>query len=364
MNEFVFIIFWIGFIAIIAKYAPLKRKELVCGVEEERYPWLFAAIVFLPIVWMAATRGDIADTINYRLNFQHDMPDSFSGISEYMSGITKDYLFYLISAIIKVIIGNNYVVYFAVLATIQAISLLSIFRKYSCDYVFSVFLFVASADYFWMFNGIRQFLAATIMFLGTALVVNKKFVPLIILIVFASTFHQSALIMIPIVFLVQGEVWNKRTVAFLATAILVIFFVDRFTNLLDSLLTDTQYSNAMTYSDWDDDGTNPFRVAVYCVPAVISFIGRKKINELNIPLINICANMSIVSASLYLVSMVTSGIVFGRLPIYVSLFSYILLPWELNNLFEEDMKKIIYGLAIVLYLIFYYYQMHITWGMF
>lgn len=142
------------------------------------------------------------------------------------------------------------------------------------------------------------------------------------------------------------------------------FFVDRFTNLLDGLLTDTQYSNAMTYSDWDDDGTNPFRVAVYCVPSIISFVFREKIKKLNIPLINICVNMSIVSASLYLVSMVTSGIVFGRLPIYVSLFSYILLPWEINNLFEEDMKKTIYVSAVVLYLIYYYYQMSVTWGLF
>lgn len=45
--------------------------------------------------------------------------------------------------------------------------------------------------------------------------------------------------------------------------------------------------------------------------------------------------MSIVSAGIYLVSMFTSGIYIGRLPIYCSLYSYVLLPWEIKHLFNE-----------------------------
>lgn len=49
--------------------------------------------------------------------------------------------------------------------------------------------------------------------------------------------------------------------------------------------------------------------------------------------------MSIVSASIYLVSMFTSGIFIGRLPIYCSLYSYVLLPWEIKHLFNEKTDK-------------------------
>ena len=75
--------------------------------------------------------------------------------------------------------------------------------------------------------------------------------------------------------------------------------------------------------------------------------------------------MSIISTSLYLFSMVTSGIFIGRLPIYFSLYSNgILLPWELDNLFTENSKQIVWLFMIIGYLGFYYYQMHMAWGTF
>ena len=48
------------------------------------------------------------------------------------------------------------------LASIQAIILVTIYRKYSTNYLLSIFLFIASTDYLsWMFNGVRQFAAVT-----------------------------------------------------------------------------------------------------------------------------------------------------------------------------------------------------------
>lgn len=48
------------------------------------------------------------------------------------------------------------------------------------------------------------------------------------------------------------------------------------------------------------------------------------------------AGKYIISTALYAISMVTSGIFIGRLPIYCSLYANgILLPWELNHLFGQ-----------------------------
>ena len=73
--------------------------------------------------------------------------------------------------------------------------------------------------------------------------------------------------------------------------------------------------------------------------------------------------MSIITAGLYVVSVVTSGIYIGRLPIYCSLFCNILLPWELKCAFSEKTRSLAYAGIIVLYLAFYYYQMQIGWGL-
>ena len=248
---------------------------------------------------------------------------------------------------------------------IQGCILIAIFRKYSISYLFSAFLFVASTDYIsWMFNGLRQFTAVVIVFAATTLIIERKFLPLIAVILLASTMHATALMMIPIVFIVQGEAWNKKTLCFIFAALLAIFFVGSFTSFLDSALADTQYKNVVSdYTEWEDDGTNPIRVLIYSIPAIISFFGRKQIKQSNSVVVNICTNMSIVSAGLYVVSMFTSGIFIGRLPIYCSLYSYILLPWEIENIFDGKVKLYVYLGLVSGYLIFYYYQMHMIWGL-
>lgn len=157
----------------------------------------------------------------------------------------------------------------------------------------------------------------------------------------------------------------KKTILFILIAIAAVMFIGKFTNFLDTALSDTQYKNVV--SDWkqfEDDGTNPIRVLVYAVPTILSYIGRKIIWIEDNKLVNLCVNMSIISTGLYVVSMFTSGIFIGRLPIYFSLYNYILLPWEIENLFTERSKKLVYIGLIGFYLLFYYYQMHMTYAMF
>ena len=47
-----------------------------------------------------------------------------------------------------------------------------------------------------------------------------------------------------------------------------------------------------------------------------------------------------------------------------SIFGYILLPWEIDYLYKDNSRIIVYFLMIIFYLLFYYYQMHMAWGLF
>lgn len=363
-NQYILILVWIGFVALLANQFGFKREEVVCGERVQRFmPW-FAFFSFAPVIWMAGNRGWIGDTVAYARDFW-GMPESFIELPAYILTRTKDTGFYLFSAIIKLLTGNDKTIYFTILAMIQGIVIITIFRKYSRLYILSVFLFIASSDYIsWMYNGLRQFMAVTIIFSATSLMLKKKYVPLLIVILLASTMHQSALIMIPLVLIAQGEAWNKKTIFFMAVALVAITFVGEFTTFLDTALEDTQYTNVVSdYTSWEDNGTNPLRVAVYSVPAILAFVKRKLVQEYNNPVINLCTNMSIVSMGFYIISMFTSGIFIGRLPIYASLYGYILLPWEIENLFTRESKKVVYTGLIGGYLVFYYYQMHTMFGL-
>lgn len=71
--------------------------------------------------------------------------------------------------------------------------------------------------------------------------------------------------------------------------------------------------------------------------------------------------MSLISMGIYVVSIFTSGIFIGRIPIYFSLFSYILLPWELRKIFSKEKFTIVLAIMVVLYMIFYFIQVK-QWG--
>lgn len=348
--------------AILAMFYP-EKKEVVLGEKTTRWNMIYAIILMLPYIVWAGFRGNFVDTIVYRRMF-FNAPSSLNQISNYIAENPDDKGFSVLLIFLKSIFGNSDIMFFLVIALFQGICLIYVFRKYSSNYWISVFLFIISCSYIsWMYNGIRQFTAVCICFLGTDLMLKKKYTPLVFLILFASTIHGTAIIMLPLVFIAQGEAWNKKTLIFIILTLFAIIFVDKFTNILDILTTGTQYEGIMKSEVMEgDDGTNPIRVLVFSVPAIISYIGRRKIYKVNDTVISFCTNMSTITAAIYAISMVTSGILLGRLPIYTLLYSYILLPWEIENIFEcKKLRRLVYFSMIVLYFGFFYYQMHFAY---
>lgn len=364
-NGYILILIWVGVLGTLAVMAPewIYRTEFVNGEKVRRVTPLFAVVAVAPLVIWAGFRGNVGDTGSYVMSFK-DMPSSFSEISSYIESQEKDQGFYFVSAVIKCIIGNQETIYFIIVAAVQCILLFKIYRKYSSAFAVSFFLFIASTDYIsWIFNGMRQFTAVTITVACFPWILQKKYVKAIIVILIASLFHQSALLVLPFVFIVQGKAWNKKALFFIIAVVIAVVFADRFTDILDNMLAETQYQNVV--SDWEqfqDDGTNILRVLVYSVPAILSLMGIKYIREVDDPVINICVNMSIASAGLYVVSMFTSGIFIGRLPIYFSLYNYILLPWIIRNIFTKRSAVFINSAMVLGYMGFYMYSIY-TMGM-
>ena len=363
-SPYFLILLWFLLVAIFAQYVQVTEKKRIMGRERTIVTWWFAVLVFLPLIVMAVSRKrGMGDTGMY-IDHYAGMPSSFSEIPSYYALLSKDRAYYTFVALIKCIFGGEYKIYFLIVAAIQAYGLVRMYRKYSPSYILAIFLFVASTDYIsWMQNGVRQFVAVSISLFAADFILEKKYIPAMVIVLIASRFHQSALLVLPMIFIVQGKPWNSRTMIFIVLTLLVLTFTSRFTSMLDEALEETQYTNVVTeWQSGGDDGTNPLRVLVYSVPAILSCIGLRIIRAENDPVINFATNMSIIAMGLYLVSMVTSGIFIGRLPVYASLYSQgILLPWEIDHLFNRASTRIVKIGMIVLYLAFYFYQMS-KWG--
>lgn len=348
-------IIWLYIMAVVGNTGGMYQRETVLGSRERRATKKYALMIILPLIILAAFRSKNTGDTGMYVNDFWSIPSMLSGKLAYIRSQTKDTGFYAMSALVSVFVGKHFRYYLLLLALVQGLSLMRLYRRHSEDYWLAMFVFVATTDYLsWMHNGIRQFFAVAITLCAAEPIFRRRYIKAGIIIAFASLFHQSALMMIPIMFIVQGEPWNGKTLLVIAGTVLIMAFSGVFSDTLDTVLAQTQYRNVV--SDWrssGDDGANPLRVLVYSVPALLSLLCRKQIAHTKDRVILVACNMSIVAMALYLVSMVTSGIYIGRLPIYCSLYANgILLPWELKHVFGKNMRLA----AIGCYLAFYFLQ--------
>ena len=331
------------------------------GQQETRYGWLPVLIIIIPMIIAAATRSSaIGDTSAYIAGFRNTVP-SFSAIPEVFAQDRKDEGFSIFNILIKMIIGDRHQLYFGIIAAICLLCVAYIYRKYSCNFAMSMFLFLASSDYIqWTHNGMRQFIAVCIIFAATDLLLKKKYIPYLLIVLLASTIHATALLMIPICFIVQGRGWNIRSVLFTIAVLIAINFSGALSDAIVDFMMETQYDNEVDQF-LATEGTNILRVVVFAIPPILALVFRRYLDAAQRPILHLSTNMSIISMGAYIISAVTSGIFVGRIPIYFSLYNYILLPWLVENVFDKKSQKLVYAIIIVCYVYFYCYQVSVVW---
>lgn len=357
------LLIWLLTVGLFLNVVIPKTLVTVEGKSEYRWGKFSAFLLVIPYIVWAGYRTGVGDTEVYRMSF-YTAADSLSALPAYAASQTKDTGFYVLNSLFKIFISSSSVIFFLAIAAFQIFCIMRTYRKYSSDYWMSIFLFIVSTDYLsYMHNGMRQFIAVCGIFACLGWIIKKEYFKTIIVILLLSTIHQTALIMIPIILIIQGKAFNKKTMFLIFLTLIVLVGVNEFTSFLEDALKETQYNDIMTNEIMQNrTGTNVLRVLVYSVPLLLSIVGKRYIDEANDPLINLCVNCSVITTALYVISAVTSGIYFGRLPIYTSLTGYILLPWLINCMFEKKSGILVKLIMFGCYLFFFYYQITFGWG--
>lgn len=364
MNQYIFILVWVLFLGVLYKIKRQQGREShTIDLYKDPSIW-YCIILVLPVIISAALRTTFGDQ-GYKIEYR-TLHLNFSELIELLNSGGKGPGYTVITYIGTKLVGNNAEVFFFMIAVFQMYSLMKIYRKYSVDLWLAFFIFISTADYLsWMQNGIRQFIAVTLILLFSDWMFEKKYMKFLIVVLVAATVHSSALLMIPIMILVQGKAFNKRTILATIAVVILIATLDKAVPIVGELLSGTEYSGVIT--DWQtsgNDGVNIFRVLVYSVPMILALAMYKTIRAYDDKIINVLCNMSVMSTLLYIVGMFTSGIYIGRLPIYCTLYTNgILLPWLVNKAYKGKIRNIMYATMVPCYCLFYYYQTHFVWGL-
>ena len=350
------IFIWLFFMYFLSKCIDMQRDDLIHGKEVEVYTPLYAVLIFLPILIMAVYGRPRSDTILYLRNFRN-LPSELEAGWETVAGSERPG-FTLFGVAVKLLFGPDETAYRMAIALVHALPVVFVLRRYSENYLFSIYMFVASGMHLsWMMNGLRQFMAVTIVFAATPWIIEKKYLRVILVILLAASFHKTALFMIPVVFITRGKIWNRKTIILSAMIIVLALVSMSNIELFDSVVDVLGYSTELARK-YGDDGASPLRVMVSAVPLLLAFYSHDAMQEENDEIISIFVNMSIVTLCVGMLATVTSGIMTGRMLIYTEIYNLILLPHVINLCFEGSNRTVIMFTAIFFYFLYFYVQ----WG--
>lgn len=357
MQVYLFIILWIVVVGFISKGSEVT--ELVEGREEKRTNYTYAILLFSIIILFTGLRSSVGDTHTYIKNFERLDVTGTSLLNIFKNNDAYQ-LYTAYGYIVKKFISTDPTVYLFGIALISGSFAMIGFRRYSCDYPFSLLLFMLSGKFVWMMNGIKQFAAVALLFMAMKFIASeKKKYKYFIFLFIAYLIHPTAIIMLPVYFIVKGKPWSLKILVTIALSLLAITFVGEFTDFLDFLTEDTVFETNMDLFA-DDDGSNIIRFFVAAVPPILALVKKKELEKVATPTINVMINMSVLSACCYLIATFTSGILMGRVPLYFELSGYALIPWLLNNVYDEKDRRILKVLCVFFYFVFFYFQ---VWGL-
>lgn len=322
----------------------------------QRIPWSYAVIAMGYIIFWCGLRSGFVDTSAYIRSFEGYPVGLSEAFQIFSDPDGKDRGFTFLGIIFKTFVSTDFHAWLMFIALATGIPIMLAYRNHSNDYLYSIFLLVTSTTITWMFNGIRQFLAAAILFGFGFLIEKKRFIPFLIILLLCTTIHGSAWIVLPVYFFATDKPFGYRMLLFVLGVLLLGFYIGEAMDAMEILLEDTQYENNLDQFA-EDDGVHPLRVLFSCIPVVLALWKRREILSLNNKYINMCVNMSTIAAGLYFIGMLTSGIMVGRLPIYFSLYTYILFPYLFIKVYPNLTKQFYIGFTL-LFLIFYYVLCH------
>lgn len=315
-----------------------------------KVPWVYAIIPMAYITLWAALRSAFVDTRAYVVMFK----SAHTGIVAAFEALEgeKSQGFEFIQILFKTFISSDYHAWLSFIAIATAVPIMVEMRRRSVDYLYSIFLFVSSTLVIWMFNGIRQFCVAAIYFACSALIANRKLLKYLIVVLLCSTIHNTALILLPMYFFVTDKPFGKRMMIFVLAVLFCAVSIAPLMGAMETVLEDTAYAkNLQQFAE--DDGVHPLRVMLSAIPVLLAWYKRREIASRNDNFMTICVNMSTIGAGLYFVGMFTSGIMVGRLPAYFTLFSFVLIPYLINIVYNRQRKLFYFGFTVV-YLVFYW----------
>jgi transmembrane protein EpsG len=349
-------VLWINLLVVfvcatLARMIPLIRRDALPLAPDGLAPpvkpnKLFVAVAAASFVLVSGLRSNIGDTPFYAYSY-YLLEPTFAGFS-----FEGDFGFNAMQIALKMVTEDPQALIFLTALATNVLIVAGLYG-YSRMIEVSLFLYITTGMFTVSMNGIRQYLAAAILFAGTRWLIRGDWKKYFLIVLLAATIHKTALIMLPLYFLVRKRAWTRASLLLIALAVLVAIGFDMFFGALLVLLEGSRYA---IYGQFDEGGANIIRVAVAGIPLLVAFLGRRKLRSIW-PESDVFVNMTLLGFLFMVIS--TANWIFARFNIYFGLYSLVLFTWIIP-LFAERYRKLAYYGVLVFHLLYFYYEHVVT----
>lgn len=229
-------------------------------------------------------------------------------------------------------ISDSYVFFLLAAATLTVTFYITAIAKMVRHYETAVYVYITLGTYTFLFNGVRQAIAASITFWAIRFVLEKRLFAYVLSVAIAASFHLSALVALPLYFIAGNKLRLSRVV-FLVVVAIGLGLLFKFSSGLTLLLFSDHYSAYAEISAGGGGVMSAFLLAQGILLTIIRrMLGHKREKYtilLNIYLISILPVLISTLASLN-----PSGIL--RLHIYFSSSAILMWPMAVHSSAKRD----------------------------
>lgn len=272
-----------------------------------------------------------------------------SGYDKYISNIWNaifDFKEPGINIIAKIssLIYDDYSMMFFIASTITVGLSVWTISKYSNTFAFSILLYIFTGAWNGSFNGVRQYLACAVIFAGHRYIIDRKFIKYVFVVLMASAFHITAIVMIMLYFIPLKTIDFKKITLLTIAVILALYSYDIVFGIVETIK-----GKPIIMHSYMVTKVNYFRIAVACAPLPLYFFFtlKKNLSVEDIFYINVL----FVNATLMLVT--SNSAYLARIGIYTDIFC-VLSYQRLLNFQNKKLVQIMKIFMIGLYVIFWY----------
>ena len=179
---------------------------------------LCVACVFISMVLLAGLRDYSVgtDSVNYVRSFERVAFFS-EGINE--ASQTGEFGYWAINWLVRSL-SDQYIFLFLTIAMIIGVCYQSAILKYSYNPTISFYAFISLGFYTFFFNAARQGLACAVCALSVGPLIKGEFKKYLIVVLTATLFHKTAIIMLPLYFLLRMKSSVYTTLLFFVLGLL------------------------------------------------------------------------------------------------------------------------------------------------